>query len=247
MKNKLLVLFGVLLLSNLCMLNVFAKDSIYYQNENGVIMSKNEYDYFSKIYWDGYQKYITQEEFYNIKNMDLFDKEINKETIVQEEFINNPVTRGTTVSSHLRTLTIGKACSSECLMTLVTTWDGMPYIKSYDVIGARLSNSSLKSISTTRVTGNNFIKSYNNPQRFNDGFGFSILLPNVSNLKITTTFTVSKSGTVYGSYQHASSNTSELVSKQYTIAAGEYGNVFRFTGTARTVYDNAPGVSVNLN
>ena len=73
----------------------------------------------------------------------------------------------------------------------------MPYIKSYDVIGARLSNSSLKSISTTRVTGNNYIKSYNNPQQFNE-FGFSILLPNVSNLKITSSFTTSKNATKIG-------------------------------------------------
>lgn len=246
MKNKLLILFGVLVLSNLYVLNVSAKN-LFYQNENGVMMSKNEYDYFSKIYWDGYQEYITQEEYDNVKKMDIFDKDIIKEEIVQEEFTNYPTTRGATVTSHLRTLTIGKSCSNDCLITLVTSWDGMPYIKSYDVIGARLSNSSLKSISTTRVTGNNYIKSYNNPQQFNDGFGFSILLPNVSNLKITSSFTTSKSGVVYGSYQHASSSTTEYVSKQYTIGIGEYGNVFRFTGNARTIYDNAPGVNITLN
>ena len=124
---------------------------------------------------------------------------------------------------------------------------GVPFIKSYDVIGARVENSNIKSISTTRVTGTNFIKSYNNPQRFNDGFGFSILLPNAGSLKVTTTFTTSKSGIVYGSYQHAMSNTSDYVSKQYTIGMGEYGNVFRFTGNARTIYDNAPGVDIQLN
>ena len=163
MKKKMRILFIMLLLSCVSVVNASTQESKYYQNENGVIMSKNEYDYFSQLYWDGYQEYITQEEFDNIKNMDLFDTKIDKETIVQEEFINNPITRGTTVTSHLRTLTIGKACSNDCFITLVTTWDGMPYIKSYDVIGARLSNSSLKSISTTRVTGNNYIKSYNNP------------------------------------------------------------------------------------
>ena len=66
MKNKLLILFGVLVLSNLYVLNVSAKN-LFYQNENGVMMSKNEYDYFSKIYWDGYQEYITQEEYDNVK------------------------------------------------------------------------------------------------------------------------------------------------------------------------------------
>jgi len=125
MKNKLLLLFGTLLLSNLLyVLNVSAKDNNFYQNENGVIMNKNEYDYFSKIYWDGYQSYVTQEEYDNIKNMNLFDKDVMKREIVQEEYVESPITRGSSVTSNLRTLSIGKSCSNDCLITLVTSWDG---------------------------------------------------------------------------------------------------------------------------
>ena len=42
------------------------------------------------------------------------------------------------------------------------------------------------------------------------------------------------------------SNTSLVVSNQYTIGVGGYGNVFQFIGTARNVYDNAPGVDISL-
>ena len=123
----------------------------------------------------------------------------------------------------------------------------MPYIKSYDVIGARVSNSNISSIRNAYVTGNNYVKTYSDPQTSNHGFGFSILLPNVSNIKVSVSFNTSKGGTAYGSYQHATSSTTNYVSKQYTIGSGGYGNVFNFIGNARTVYDNALGVDINLN
>lgn len=166
----------------------------------------------------------------------------------KKEIVNYlPFERSSSVTSNLRTTTIAKSCSDKCLVSLVTSWNGMPYIKSYDVVGVRVSNSNITNIQGALVTGNNYGKSYSNPQVSNNGFGFSILLPNVNNVKVSVTFNTLKGGTAYGSYQHAMSNTTEYVSKQYTIGAGEYGNVFRFTGTARPVYDNASGVDISLS
>ncbi len=215
---------------------------IFYQNENGVILTENEYNFFSEMYWKGYQEFLTQEDFIELKKLNIFEQQIEK-----KEWLDAPISRNNTVTSNLRQLTISKACSQECVLTLVTSWIGSPFIKSYDVVGARIANSSLTSVRSALVSGTNYGKSYSNSQTFNNGFGYSILLPNVSNLKITLTFTTTKGGTAYGSYQHANTNTSELISKQYTIGAGEYGNVFHFNGNARTVYDNAPGVDISLN
>ena len=39
----------------------------YFTNENGVSLSEKEYDFFSKLYWEGYQKSLTQEEYLQIK------------------------------------------------------------------------------------------------------------------------------------------------------------------------------------
>lgn len=69
-------------------------------------------------------------------------------------------------------------------------------------------------------------------------------MPNESNVIATITFTTTKGGTVYGSYQHAMRNTTENISKQYSINENGFGRVFDFTGTARNIYDNAPGVDM---
>ena len=213
----------------------------YFTNENGVSLTEKEYVFFSKLYWEGYQKSLTQEEYLQIKDMELFDQEIEKKT-----YTNYPITRGSSVTSNLRTLSITKVCNSNCFNTLVTTWIGSPYVRSYDVMGVRLNGPSLLTINNLRVEGNNFSQSYSNPKKFNNGFGYSFQLPNTSNIQVSVSFTTTQSGTIYGSYQHAMSNTTSVVSNQYTIGVGGYGNVFQFIGTARNIYDNAPGVDISL-
>lgn len=238
MKRKILI--GVLLSISL-MPTAFAKEN-YFVNDNGVSFSKKEYDFFGKMYWDGYQEFVSQDEYFQIKDMDLFDKEIKKETT----YTDSCVTYDSSVTSNLRTLKITKACSSSCYSTMVTDWNETPFIKSYDVMGARLNGPSLLNVNNLIVTGDNYYQSYNNPKKFTNGFGYSFLLPSISNIRVTTSFITSLNGTLYGSYQHAMSNTNSAVSNQYTIGVGGYGNVFQFTGTARNVYDNAPGVDINL-
>ncbi len=237
MKRK--ILFGLLL----CIFLVpyaSAKEK-YFTNENGVSLSEKEYNFFSELYWEGYQKSLTQEEYLQIRNMDLFDQEIEKKS-----YTNYPITRGSSVTSNLRTLSITKVCNSSCFNTLVVTWIGSPFVKSYDVIGVRLNGPSLLTIDNLRIYGDNYTQSYSNSKKFDNGFGFSFQLPDTTNIQVSVSFTTTQSGTIYGSYQHAMSNTSLAVSNQYTIGVGGYGNVFQFVGTARNVYDNAPGVDISL-
>ena len=237
MKRKILavILFSVILLPT-----VSAKEG-YYVNGNGVVFTKLEYEFFSKMYWEGYQDFVTQNEYDVIKNLDLFNQELEKET-----YVNYSTARGSTVTSNLRTLSIAKACNNSCYNTLVTTWIGNPFIKSYDVMGARLSGPNLIAINNLIVTGDNYYQSYSNPKRYSNGFGYSFQLPNTSNIRVTTSFTTSLNGMVYGSYQHAMSNIDLSVSNLYTIGVGGYGNVFHFSGSARNIYDNAPGVDIDL-
>ena len=226
MKRKILI--GVLLSISL-MPTAFAKEN-YFVNDNGVSFSKKEYE-------KPLNTKVTSRE-----DIDLFDKEIKKETT----YTDSCVTYDSSVTSNLRTLKITKACSSSCYSTMVTDWNETPFIKSYDVMGARLNGPSLLNVNNLIVTGDNYYQSYNNPKKFTNGFGYSFLLPSISNIRVTTSFITSLNGTLYGSYQHAMSNTNSAVSNQYTIGVGGYGNVFQFTGTARNVYDNAPGVDINL-
>ena len=239
-RNLIMGLFVLGILSSTLKVNA---QEVFYKNNNGVTLSEKEYNFVSEMYWNGYQEYLTKEDFESLKSLNVFEKTIEKQEVV----VGSPIARGSSVTSNLRQLTISKACSQECVSTLVTIWLGSPFIKSYDVVGARVANASLTSVRSALVSGTNYAKTYSSPQTFDNGFGYSILVPNVANLKVTLTFITTKGGTAYGSYQHAVSNTTDFVSKQYTIGAGEYGNVFRFIGNARTVYDNAPGVDITLN
>lgn len=221
---------------------VFAQED-YYKNGNNVVLSKHEYEFISNIYWEGYQEYLTLNDYNDIKLMDLFDKPITKTTIEYNEI---PVTRGSSVTSNLRTLTIAKSCSDNCMITLVNKWNGIPSIKSYDVFGARVTGVSILDIRNALVSGKNYAKSYTNPQTFSNGFGYSILVPNTEGIKTTVTFVTSKGGKIYGSYQHSMKNTTESISKQYSIDVGGYGKVFNFIGSTRTVYENSPGVDIDV-
>lgn len=239
MKVKALMIMTLMLGMGLFTQDVSAKE-IYYTNDLGVVLDFQEYNFISNMYWEGYQEYITPEDYDEIKEMDLFDKEIEKEVI------NFPITRGASVTSNLRTLSIAKSCSSTCMISLVNKWNGTPTVKSYDVIGARVNKVTISSVKNALVSGENYAKTYSNPQLFSNGFGYSILVPNVSNVKTSVTFVTSKGGTIYGSYQHAMSNTTEAISKSYTIGVGGYGRVFNFEGTARSVYEDAPGVDLSV-
>lgn len=239
-KNKLFfgIILGIMFFAN----NVNAQE-IYYQNDLGVTLSKQEYEFISNMYWEGYQEYLTLDDYNEFKNMNLFNQSIDKTTKIIEDI---PLTRGASVTSNLRTLTISKSCSNTCVITLVNKWNGTPTIKSYDVFGVRVNGVSITNIRNVLVSGDNYARTYSNPVVHNNDFGYSVLVPNVGNVRASLTFVTTKGGMVYGSYQHAMRNTTEAVSKQYTIGLGGYGNVFNFTGSARDIYENSPGVDIQV-
>lgn len=221
-----------------------SEKNIYYTNKYQVQFTEQEYNFFSNMYWDGYQEFITQEEFNNIKNLNLFNSKIEKKSITINPDI---MTRATTITEKSRTITISRSCSSNCLVSLVTHWNSIPTVKSYDVVGARLSNSTLKTINKAMVTGNNYSKQYTSYNKKGNGFGYSIKVPNTSNVRITVSFTTSFGGKAFGSYQHSNSNISETTSQLYNISEDGSGNVFKFYGAAIGKFDNANGVNVLLS
>ena len=59
-----------------------------------------------------------------------------------------------------------------------------------------------------------------------------------SNIVFNQTFTVSGSGRVYASYQHAKSSVSQADSKSFSISSSGLGNVFYFSSlNIRNKYD----------
>lgn len=59
-------------------------------------------------------------------------------------------------------------------------------------------------------------------------------------------YDVSKGGTVYASYQHATSNTTLATSQNYTFSLTGYGRVFLFYNSARNIYDAMNGVDISV-
>ena len=132
-------------------------------------------------------------------------------------------------------------------ISLVNTWLIDPSVTSWDVIGAYLDGVELKAHSHTYVSTTNYTYYFENLQTESDGLGNSVKLPDTgSDMIINMDFTVSRGGTVYGSYQHATEDTTLANSKLYNIDFSGYGNVFDFYGTALDLYDEMPGVDIDV-
>lgn len=247
MKPKVYMLI-VALLMVVCIPVVNA--SSYYTNDLGVEFTEKQYNYVTDLFYDGYQKNMPQDEFDHILNSNLFDKPITAVEINEPIFTNiGNGAKSDNVYQNGRTTKIVKSCTTtECLVTLTATWSLVPTVNSYDVIGFRPTSATITTIGTAKVTGNGYAVSYpsSSAQQSGTGFGHSVLLGGVTNMKASTYMYCTPSGTVYGSYQHAMSSISIANSKKYTIGAGGYGYVFNFYGASVGKYDNATGVYLSL-
>lgn len=240
--KKILIIFGVLAI----FIGHDVKAETYFVNKNNVNLTKSQYDYISKLYYEGYQNFITEDEYNTLVQNDLFQQEVESKSMVTFERSN---TRSTNIYANKRTLTISKSCNTNCMITLKAVWDGIPIVQSYDVIGMRFANTSPISINQCSITSNSYSNSYSNSsenyKNANYGFGYSVKIPNSSGIVLLTSATVNTGGTVYGAYEHALSNVTLATSKNYNISSAGQGSVFAFTGSAIGKYDNTSGVEIN--
>jgi hypothetical protein len=258
MAKKLIFIFtGMLISLNICLLNVSADETeAYYTNSSGVSMTEDEYNFFGEMFWDGYQEYVTLEQYNKFQNYGYFDSEITK--VVYDEELQTSSSalspadeiNGTIHETTAKRLTLVKVCgSSTCGITVTLTWKGDPTVKSYDVIGALLYNGlSLASTPTTYLKYDDGIISYSDPYYVGGGFGTSVKLQSSDTaMKITQSFDVSGTGVVYASYQHARKSISKATSKLYTVGYGGDGGVFHFYGAASDVFDQMGGVNTVIS
>ena len=228
--------------------------STYYTNSKGVEFDKEQYDFISEIYYDGYQNEMSQADLDKLVSKGLVGVKVKKYTLDSDGIINdNSITpRSTSVYYAGRTLTISCGCTStECLTTLTARWSGTPTVQSWDVIGFRTYNVTGRDPNAASITGTGYSQTYyvggSQYVSYNNGFGYSVKLGNANNLKITTSMYSNVGGTAYGSYQHAVEDVTLATSKLYTIGVGGYGSVFHFYGNAYGKYDGAPGVSDSVS
>lgn len=233
-KKKIFIIFAI---GFILLIPKVEASEVYYQNSYNVTLTKEEYNFFSYMFWEGCQELITKEDYSKFINSNIINGELGDNTYTEVR------TRATSIENNNRTLKIVKSCSSDCLISVTLTWKNTPTVKSYDVMGAYLDNTKLTNTPKT-VIGHT---SYTDIKKLNNGFGVSVLLSNHEGAPvINQTYRVSKGGTVYASCQHAMKDISLENSKKYTLSKTGYGGVFQFSGIASNIYDRMPGVSISL-
>lgn len=210
--------------------------AFYYINKNGTRLSKCEYDFIQKISNNDVLENINE-----VERSIIFEKVSCTSNILT----NDIELFGTEHTTKSKSLNISKSCNgNNCIISTTLKWLRLPTIRSYDVFGAYLEG--------THLTNQNIITyvndiNYNQSKIENNGFGVSLKLPTAGNsIVITQIYNVNKSGIVYSSYQHATSNISKSSSMKYSISKKEYGNVFLFENSVSAYYDKMGGVSISI-
>lgn len=243
-KNNIIIqTIGIIFVLLCLVLNnniVYAKDT-FYENQNGVILTEDEYEFISKMYWDGYQKLMTLEDYEEFVDSKVMDGQIEVKELNYNNYI---VPYGTSISYGGKSLKIFKSCSSDCLISVTANWTAIPSISSYDVIGAYIEGTSFTNNPRTMVTANGSTTIVTDLKKTSNGIGSSFKLPSGPNIKINQTFKVKTGGHVYASYQHAISTSTLAKSKDYTFSYFGYGRVFKFSDSSSNIYDAMNGVDI---
>lgn len=246
MKRSITVL--TILICLLSFGNVYASEDIYYTNENGVSMTKREYDFFSEMYWDGYQEYMKQADYNMYASKGFYNFKVNKAEYEEPNVSPFALIHETTAKK----LEMTYGCNGgSCTMNTILQWKGDPTVKSYDVIGSYGSGgiTRVSTPITTLTWSGPGIEYIDRVYSGNNGWGTSVLLQNSTTaMRIVqyVNINVASNGVYYSSYQHARENVSLETSKSYTIGFGGYGGVFFFNGNAVGKYDHMAGVNVAL-
>ena len=254
--KKLVVLFiSIFTFTNLTLLYVNADEDVYYTNANNVSMTEDEYNYFVALVDEYYPDIVTQDIYDKFVNYGYFGQpyekvEYDEDLTMQQAIIPSAEIQGTVHETTAKKLVLSKSCgSSYCDITVSLTWKGQPNVKSWDVIGALLyGNVSLMGSPYTYLNYSGGNITYSNPYFVGGGFGTSVKMQtSTTNMRVYQSYDVYGEGTVFASYQHATSTISETNSKKYTVGYGGYGGVFHFYGAASGVYDHMGGVNTSIS
>lgn len=239
MKYKLLF---CLLTISLFVGNVSATELNFYTNENGVSFTEKEYNFLSDFYFDGYQDYMTTEDYEKFVTSNIMEGEIK--TITLDDSLNS---RSLEYETKMKQLKVSSSCANDCIVATTLIWKAIPAVKSYDLIGAYFDNTSLADGPSTYLLSGTTYVSPSYTLYHSNGISASIKIPNTNNsMKVVQQFNVKKSGSINVSYQHARKSISLTNSKKYKLSRSGYGGVFDFNESISNYYDAMGGITLNL-
>ena len=248
--KKIISISFVLVVSLLIgIVSVNAKE-YYYINDNGITFTKEEYDFISAMYYEGYQAIITEEEMSHFdgitKDASLVEKVVYDES---KEFMpSGSQTRGTVHETNAKRLQISKTGTTTPTIVVTLTWKSNPNVRSYDLIGARLNGTSLASGISSYLNYSSGTVYPSATKTLTNGFGASIKLPSSgTSFVVSQIYNVWSGGTVYASYQHAKSSVTLNQSQSFNISSSGMGGVFSFSDyNITSKYDKMGGVSISV-
>lgn len=226
--------------------SVSAKEVVY-TNDNGIELDQYEYNFFKKVYGVKFLKYLDEDVYNQYSDIDFKTVEVESNQYIQGNNLSDFGERGTFFSTAYKSINISKFCGILCRVVTTATWLDEPALRTYDVIGAYLdgptrTNTPATSVYSTTSTGTAVTNVFDST-----GFGAIVDLPDDGeDIVITQSFTYTGTGTIYASYQHTM-NTPTLSQAQsfYTSVLG-YGSVFYFYNGAEDIYDDMPGVDIDV-
>ena len=251
MKNKILLLatITVVLVSGMQVFALNQSNYKYYTNKNGITLTQKEMDFVNQFYGKNFFDKMTLEDYEWIEDLNINTNDISIETYYDSSLSSNDIDKrkSTSHATNYKKISIAKSCSNVCTIITDVEWYINPSIRSYDIIGYRFVNTSLTSnVITTKVSSSIGTTYFSNNKIFQNGVGCSIKLPdNATNIMVQQKIYTTANGHVYASYQHATSNITLDISKQYTIGTS-VGNVFSLYGSAVGKFDQMGGVDIEL-
>lgn len=230
--------------------DVYAEEP-YYTNSKGVSFTKEQYDFYTYLTHEGFQENVTQDMLNEIAGQDLNSLDVKviklcptKRNSGKENQLRDD---NTYFATQYKSIAMGKYCSNTgCRVIAEAEWFDVPNIKSYDVMGAYLDGPTRLNTPTTFITTSEDATEEETIVYDTDGFGAVFVIPDGDDIFIAQTFNYSGTGTIYFSYQHAMSYTTLNTAQLFNIGLIGYGNVFEFYGAATGVYDQMPGVHMDV-
>lgn len=243
--NKLI--WGILAMFCLLGVNVNALEDneVYYENDNGVKFTKIEYDFVSEFYYEGYQDYMTLDNYLRLKDAGVMEEKVKK--VVYNYNSGIQTLTNINYQSASKKLTLSYACTSRCYASLYVSWLTIANVRSYDLIGAYspTANALVAEESSMIYSGRSYAATEKNNSK--NGISSTFKLPSTdAKYAFTLDFNVPIGTKVYASYQHAKKTISLANSRKYTYASSGYGGVFRFDSSVSSYYDGMGGISATL-
>lgn len=243
--NKLFLVLVVSLLITSLNVRAAENESYYYQNNNNINFTREEYDFLSEFYYEGYQDGMTSDDYERFINSNILGNEIKRVTLYDGLNSSRSSIQHTTEN---KKLVLTYVCSSTtCTMAAVNTWINSPKVRSYDLIGAYSPTKGSLKFSGAEVSNGSTFNKYTERRQEDYGISGTVKLQDTgSAVRVSMDFTAKKGSTVYVSYQHAKKTISLVNSRKYSFNANGYGGVFLFDSDVSSYYDAMGGVKVSL-